>query len=124
MTKRKGRIKGSKNGVYSIKRSLEEAEKLFLDNMKLVPFTLHHMGLEWKEKEMIWYVDGATVFTLKSEEWWSQSALDSETAPFDVDFFILINLAVGGNFDGGKEPPADFTSACMEVDYVRVYAEN
>lgn len=46
MTKRKGRIKGSKNGVYSIKRSLEEAEKLFLDNMKLVPFTLHHMGIE------------------------------------------------------------------------------
>ena len=84
----------------------------------------HTYALEWKEKEMIWYVDGATVFTLSSDEWWSQSALDSETAPFDVDFFILINLAVGGNFDGGKEPPADFTSACMEVDYVRVYSEN
>ena len=34
-----------------------------------------------------------------------------------------MNLAVGGWFDGGVLPGADFSSAEMLVDYVRVYKE-
>ncbi|MFC6660361.1 carbohydrate binding domain-containing protein [Deinococcus multiflagellatus] len=41
-------------------------------------------------------------------------------APFDQPFYVLLNLAVGGNFDGN--PDATTPSAAeMRVDYVRVY---
>ena len=48
---------------------------------------------------------------------------DSLTAPFDQDFHILLNCAIGGHFDGFIEPPADFESAEMKVDYVRIFKE-
>ncbi len=39
--------------------------------------------------------------------------------PFNQNFFIILNVAMGGNYGG----PVDqaFTSAAMEIDYVRVY---
>ena len=40
---------------------------------------------------------------------------------FDHEFFVLLNLAVGGNYVGPPDP-AVFPQA-MIVDYVRVYAE-
>ena len=39
--------------------------------------------------------------------------------PFDNDFFIILNVAVGGTL-GGTNIEADLESS-MEVDYVRVY---
>lgn len=81
----------------------------------------HTYGIDWREDKITWYVDGEAVFTLTSDDWWT-SASDGESAPFDQPFYILLNLAVGGNYDGGRKPPEDFTSASMYVDYVRVYS--
>jgi len=39
---------------------------------------------------------------------------------FDQQFFVILNLAVGGNFDGNPTSDAIFP-ATMQVDYVRVY---
>lgn len=39
--------------------------------------------------------------------------------PFNADFFLIMNVAMGGAFGGAVDPA--FTSATMEVDYVRVY---
>ena len=39
--------------------------------------------------------------------------------PFNSDFFIILNVAMGGNFGGVIDPA--FESTTMEVDYVRVY---
>ena len=39
--------------------------------------------------------------------------------PFNQNFFVLLNLAMGGNFGGAVDP--NFTSDAMLVDYVRVY---
>jgi beta-glucanase (GH16 family) len=41
--------------------------------------------------------------------------------PFDHEFFMLLNLAVGGDFDYGVVPPADMPPQRMYVDWVRVY---
>ena len=43
----------------------------------------------------------------------------NDTMPFDSDFFIILNVAVGGTL-GGTSIEADLESS-MEVDYVRVY---
>jgi len=76
----------------------------------------HEYALEWDEFEMRWYVDGILYSTKNS---WSSSGAPYP-APFDQPFYILLNVAVGGNFPG---PPNGSTTfpVTMEVDYVRVY---
>lgn len=87
----------------------------------------HVYALEWEELVMRWYVDDELFFTMDNHEtargqkWFSMADMDSLTAPFDWDFHILLNMAVGGNFDGGTLPPSDFTKAEMKVEYVRIY---
>jgi beta-glucanase (GH16 family) len=44
---------------------------------------------------------------------------NSTSVPFNKDFFLLLNLAMGGGFGGPVEPA--FTSAIYEIEYVRVY---
>lgn len=81
----------------------------------------HIYALEWTEDHMSWYIDGIEVLRVESSRWNSLFASASSAAPYDVDFYILLNLAVGGNFDGGRAPDDSFVSAEMRVDYVRVY---
>jgi beta-glucanase (GH16 family) len=77
----------------------------------------HVYAVEWKEREIAWYCDG--VLVNKTTEWNSKG--NPYPAPFDTEFYILLNLAVGGNFDNQAVPSASFTSGEMKVDYVRVY---
>lgn len=83
----------------------------------------HTYGLEWTENYIAWFVDDEEVYRIISNKWWTSAVSKDENpvAPFDKDFYILLNLAVGGNYDGGTRPPENFTSATMKVDYVRVY---
>ena len=41
--------------------------------------------------------------------------------PFNWNFYIILNVAMGG--DMGGEIASDFNFDTMEVDYVRVYQE-
>ena len=52
MTKAKGRIRGSHNGSYTVRRSPEEAERLMLENLNLVPWTIRRMGMIPDEDKM------------------------------------------------------------------------
>lgn len=47
------------------------------------------------------------------------NVFNSSELPFNRDFFIIMNLAMGGNFAGPIDPA--FTSATLEVDYIRVF---
>lgn len=77
----------------------------------------HDYVLEWDESEMRWYVDG--VLYAMQNTWWT-SASDFP-APFDQPFYILLNVAVGGNFPGAPNITTVFP-VTMEVEYVRVYS--
>lgn len=80
----------------------------------------HTYAVDWRENYIAWIIDDEEVYRLTNADWWS-AASDSATAPFDRPFYILLNLAVGGNYDGNIMPDQDFTQATMFVDYVRVY---
>jgi beta-glucanase (GH16 family) len=82
----------------------------------------HVYALEWRETELKWFVDDNLFFTLT--DWYTTGAdgsAISKPAPFDKPFYILLNCAVGGQFDGGVTPPETFEQADMIVDYVRVF---
>ena len=46
---------------------------------------------------------------------------NSAGTPFNADFFLIMNVAMGGNLGGAISPT--FQESSMEVDYVRVYQQ-
>ena len=44
---------------------------------------------------------------------------NSTAVPFNKDFFMILNVAMGGTFGGAIDPA--FSQAAMEIDYVRIY---
>lgn len=69
----------------------------------------HIYTVEWSALAIKIYVDGQLY----------HSVANSSAIPFNHDFFIILNVAMGGTFGGAVDPT--FTNATMEVDYVRVY---
>jgi beta-glucanase (GH16 family) len=73
----------------------------------------HVFAVEWEPDEIRWYVDGNQFFAATpydvSGEW-----------VFDHPFFIIMNVAVGGNWPGYPDETTTFPQTMM-VDYVRVY---
>ncbi|GAA3234513.1 discoidin domain-containing protein [Actinocorallia longicatena] len=76
----------------------------------------HTYAVEWNSTSMRFTMDAQTVVNI------DRDALEATRGPwvFDHPFYIILNLAVGGDFPG---PPATSTPfpARMLVDYVRVY---
>ena len=82
----------------------------------------HIYSVEWEKGEIRWYVDDVLYSTQNS---WSSEGF-SFPAPFDQDFYIILNLAVGGHFDGIDGIYADPQTFAdgpknFDIDYVRVY---
>jgi len=79
----------------------------------------HTYAIQWSTNSIIWLVDGVSVQTWTS---WT-SSLRPFPAPFDRPFFLLMNLAVGGNYVGNPSTNSINPSMPgeMQVDYVRVY---
>ncbi|GAA0835156.1 hypothetical protein GCM10008915_20990 [Bifidobacterium pullorum subsp. gallinarum] len=84
----------------------------------------HVYSVVWEEDNIKWYVDGKFFFKVTNEQWYSLAAPNNPNAPFDQPFYLIMNLALGGNFDGGISPGPSDIPATMQVDYVRVYKEN
>lgn len=82
----------------------------------------HLFGLIWLPGEIRWYVDGRLYQTQK--DWFCRDPETSHEfafpAPFDRDFYIQLNVAVGGNWPGYPDAGTVFPQV-MAVDYVRVY---
>ena len=81
----------------------------------------HVYSLIWEEDMMKWYVDGECFSVITNEQWYSAADPSNPNAPFDQEFYIIMNLAVGGWFDGGITPEEGDIPAEMNVEYVRVY---
>lgn len=79
----------------------------------------HVYAVEWDVDEIRWYVDDVMY---AMQNMWSSTG-GPFPAPFDQQFYILLNVAVGGNFPGSPDASTVFPVA-MEVDYVRVYSGN
>lgn len=81
----------------------------------------HCYSVLWSNTSIVWMVDGLSFLTVSSSTWGAGYS-QKDGAPFNRPFHLLLNMAVGGNFDGGVMPPADFVSAAMEIDYIRGYS--
>lgn len=80
----------------------------------------HVYRVDWEPDRITWYVDGVEFGSRSSSQWFSSAASGNQRAPFDSEFHLLLNVAVGGNFPGNPNGASDFPQT-MEVDYVRAY---
>jgi beta-glucanase (GH16 family) len=72
----------------------------------------HLFELEWTPKTISWSVDGKTYA--------STSIASEEFSEFHKEFFLLLNIAVGGTFAGRPDSSSVFPQK-MYVDWIRVY---
>jgi uncharacterized protein (TIGR03437 family) len=76
----------------------------------------HIYAIEWSQDSVQWSVDGVVFHTV------TPASLPAGAKwVFNAPFFILLNLAVGGNAAGNPNANAPFPPQDMLVDYVRVY---
>ena len=87
----------------------------------------HTYAIEWEQGEIRWFIDDIHYATVTSDTWWSyfygddeQGYVSAPDAPFNQEFHLLFNLAVGGNWPGSPNADTVFPAE-MLVDYVRVY---
>lgn len=70
----------------------------------------HIYKVIWSPTSIKFYIDDQPAY---------HSFVNSASTPFNSDFFLILNVAMGGTFGGTVDPA--FTQSAMEVDYVRVY---
>jgi beta-glucanase (GH16 family) len=89
---------------------------LFVLSSGILADDFHVFAVEWEPQEIRFYVDGhlyekRTPADLPPGSRWV----------FDHPFFVILNVAVGGNWPGSPDDSTKFPQR-MLVDYVRVYS--
>ena len=79
----------------------------------------HVYRLEWTENYIKTYVDGKPLLTFNND-----GKGDVNTWPFSKEFYIILNLAWGGDWGGYKGIDESALPTTMQVDYVRVFQKN
>jgi beta-glucanase (GH16 family) len=72
----------------------------------------HIFSVEWDTQQIKGFIDGIQYFTA--------DITPSGLSEFHNDFFIILNVAVGGNWPGSPNATTEFPQT-MQVDYIRVY---
>ncbi|PWS48844.1 1,3-beta-glucanase [Streptomyces sp. FT05W] len=88
-----------------------------LPNGKAFADDFHTFAVDWSPNAITWSVDGQTYQTRKPDD------VNGKKWVFDHPFFIVLNLAVGGNWPGSPDGATSFPQT-MTVDYVRVSASD
>lgn len=85
----------------------------------------HTFACEWEPGSIKWYVDGKLFH--QENDWYTTTVGQGTVtypAPFDQPFYMILNLAVGGNWPGNPDETTDIDNATFEVDYVKVYQKD
>ena len=83
--------------------------------MKDLANDFHVYCMEWTENTVSFFVDGKKYHEFKNDK------TNSEAWPFDQDFHLILNIAVGGNWGGKYGVDDAIFPQKMLVDYIRVY---
>jgi beta-glucanase (GH16 family) len=87
------------------------------ENVPSFSDAFHEFSVEWEPNQIRWYMDGVLYATRTPED------VAPHRWPFDQNFHMILNLAIGGNWPGPPDESTTFPKY-MWVDYVRVYKKN
>ena len=103
-------------------------QNYFLPSGQSFADAFHIFAVEWDSGQIRWYVDGTLYETRNHTEWYCSAASESTNpyAPFDKNFYMQLNVAVGGPntpYTGNQSPDDSVFPQYMYVDYVRAYKQ-
>jgi len=75
----------------------------------------HTYAVDWQEDRIDFFVDDNRYFSFEKE------SDDPAVWPFDHDFYLIMNIAVGGTWGGQEGVDTTIFPQQLVVDYVRVY---
>jgi beta-glucanase (GH16 family) len=75
----------------------------------------HVYSIEWTANQVVWSIDSVAFFT------YFDPSLGLDAWPYNQDFFMILNVAVGGNWGGAQGIDDSIFPQSMFIDYVRVY---
>jgi hypothetical protein len=76
----------------------------------------HTFAVQWQPDRIVWSIDGIEYFTATPND----AFLQGKQWVYNHPFFMLLNVAVGGNFGGPVGNDTVFPQTTL-VDYVRLY---
>lgn len=75
----------------------------------------HEYAIEWTDKKIDWFLDGEKYHTFNN----TGNGIDAW--PFDQHFYLIFNIAVGGNWGGKFGVNDEIWPQTLQIDYVRIY---
>jgi beta-glucanase (GH16 family) len=75
----------------------------------------HRFTVEWTSETISFFVDDQKYHVFKNDH------TTSEAWPFDQSFYLVLNIAVGGDWGGKFGVDDKIFPQKMVIDYVRVY---
>ena len=75
----------------------------------------HKYAIEWTHENITTYVDG------KLQLSYNNRGIGRDDWPYDDPFYVIFNLAWGGDWGGAQGVDESALPATMEVDYIRVF---
>ena len=76
----------------------------------------HIYSIEWSDESIKWYVDDIQFY-----DFYNDQQDDFTTWPFNQDFHLILNLAIGGTWGGQQGIDDSAFPAQFKIDYVKVY---
>lgn len=77
--------------------------------------------LLWNPGELTWFIEGKQVFNVTYNAAINQDVPYYEAHPFDQEFFMILNLAIGGDWGGAQGIDNTAFPTYFQIDYVRYY---
>ena len=115
--KEPGIVHGSLHGPSTIGRTSDASAPFSLPAGQNFAADFHLYAVEWEPGTIRFYVDSNLYATFNQSQWPAGG-----TWVFDHPFFLILNVAVGGDWPGSPDISTVFPQQ-MLVDYVRVYSK-
>ena len=115
--KEPGTVHGSLHGPSTTSPTSDATSTFTLPAGQNLADAFHLYAVEWEPGVVRFYVDTNLYATFTQSRWPAGGSW-----VFDHPFFILLNVAVGGNWPGSPDSTTVFPQQ-MLVDYVRVYTK-
>ena len=113
--KEPGTVHGSLHGPSTTTLTSDATSIFTLPAGQAFADDFHLFAVEWERGVVRFYVDSNLYATFTESQWPAGG-----TWVFDHSFFIILNVAVGGNWPGSPDSSTVFPRHLL-VDYVRVY---
>lgn len=98
--------------AYNHMKGTQRGKATFIEN----PYDQFHVySVDWTEEKIDFLIDGKKYYSTPNEN------LGSKAWPFNQPFYLILNLAIGGNWGGKHGIDENVFPAVFEIDYVRVY---